>query len=73
MERNINTELFCQICSLQFDKKIVYDIHLSFIHKIKKNIKLEEDEKISEIKEEHESQGIENEIQKPKENSAEHI
>ena len=26
--------LFCELCSLQFDKKAVYDIHMSFVHKI---------------------------------------
>ena len=73
MERNINTELFCQICSLQFDKKIVYDIHLSFVHKIKIKINSEDEEKFPEMKEEYEFQVIESEIVKPSENSAEHI
>ena len=27
-------DFFCKICSLQFDKKAVYDIHMSFVHKI---------------------------------------
>jgi len=31
------TNLFCEKCSLQFDKRIVYDIHLSFVHNIKEN------------------------------------
>ena len=26
-------DLFCEMCSLQFDKKAVYDIHMSFVHK----------------------------------------
>ena len=26
--------LFCKICSYQFGKKLVYDIHMSFVHKI---------------------------------------
>ena len=34
MERT-NKALFCDKCSLQFDKKIVYDMHLSIIHKTK--------------------------------------
>ena len=34
MERR-NRALFCDKCSLQFDKKIVYDMHLSIIHKTK--------------------------------------
>ena len=25
--------LYCELCQLQFDKKIVYDIHLSVVHK----------------------------------------
>ena len=33
METN---HLFCKICSYQFDKDIVYDIHMSFVHKINK-------------------------------------
>ena len=28
-------ELFCELCQLQFDKKSVYDIHNSIVHKIK--------------------------------------
>ena len=24
---------FCEMCSLQFDKSIMYDIHMSFVHK----------------------------------------
>ena len=49
MER-INLAFYCEKCSLQFDKKIVFDIHLSFVHKI--NIKIETEEKEIEIKEE---------------------
>ena len=41
------TNLFCEKCSLQFDKKIVYDIHLSFVHNVKEN----KDEKLTEINE----------------------
>ena len=26
-------DLFCELCSMQFDKKVVYDIHMSFVHK----------------------------------------
>ena len=26
--------LFCKICSYQFGKKLVYDIHMSLVHKI---------------------------------------
>ena len=49
MERT-NRDLFCDKCSLQFDKKIVYDIHLSFVHKIKGKSDIEE--KTIEIKNE---------------------
>ena len=37
-----NEALFCQKCSLQFDKKIVYDIHLSFVHKISGKVESED-------------------------------
>ena len=43
--------LFCDKCSLQFDKKIVYDIHLSVVHKIKGISDIEE--KTIEIKNEN--------------------
>jgi len=36
-------DFFCEICSLQFDKKAVYDIHMSFVHKI--GIKVKEESK----------------------------
>ena len=49
MER-INKALYCEKCSLQFDKKIVYDIHLSFVHKM--NIEVKSEEKTVEIKKE---------------------
>ena len=49
MER-INLAFYCEKCSLQFDKKIVFDIHLSFVHKI--SSKVETEEKEIEIKEE---------------------
>ena len=48
----INEALYCEKCSLQFDKKIVYDIHLSFVHKM--NIEVKSEEKTVEIKEEEE-------------------
>ena len=37
-----NEALFCDECSLQFDKKIVYDIHLSIVHKKKDKVEIEE-------------------------------
>ena len=33
MKLNIKKDLFCKMCSLQFDKKYVYDVHLSLVHK----------------------------------------
>merc|ERR1711956_123696 len=33
MASNVNMDFFCEQCKLQFDKKIVYDIHLKIIHK----------------------------------------
>ena len=38
------TNLFCEKCSLQFGKRIVYDIHLSFVHNTKEN----KEEKLTE-------------------------
>ena len=51
-----NQALFCDKCSLQFDKKIVYDIHQSFVHKIKDKVEIEE--KTIQIKEENEGLAI---------------
>ena len=31
-------DFFCEICHLQFDKKAVFDIHNSFLHKSKNDI-----------------------------------
>ena len=36
MEKKILWDLYCFQCSLQFDKKSIYDMHLSIIHKYKK-------------------------------------
>ena len=44
-------DLFCDKCSLQFDKKTVYDIHQSFVHKTKDKVEIEE--KTIRIKEEN--------------------
>ena len=62
----INKAFYCEKCSLQFDKKIVYDIHLSFVHKI--NIEVKSEEKSIEIKEEDASLMIQFEITKSKQN-----
>ena len=32
MDKNILKDFFCQVCDLQFDKKSVYNIHLTFVH-----------------------------------------
>ena len=32
MEKKIIKDLYCFLCSLQFDKKTIYDIHLKIIH-----------------------------------------
>ena len=37
-----NRSLFCEKCSLQFDKKIVYDIHKSFVYKTRNKVEIEE-------------------------------
>ena len=39
---NTNEALFCDECSLQFDKKIVYDIHQSFVHRTKDKVEVKE-------------------------------
>ena len=33
LESSTIKDLFCEQCKLQFDKKIVYDIHLKIVHK----------------------------------------
>ena len=33
MKTNIVKDLFCELCSLQFDKKYVYDVHMKLVHK----------------------------------------
>ncbi len=62
MER-INNVLFCDKCLLQFDKKIVFDIHLSFVHKI--SIKVESEEKTIEIKNEDTDSACQTDSKKP--------
>ena len=32
MEKKIIKDLYCFLCSLQFDKRAIYDMHLSIIH-----------------------------------------
>ena len=66
-----NKAFFCEKCSLQFDKKIVYDIHLSFVHKM--NIEVKSEEKTIEIKEEDEGLVLQSEITKSKQNIANSI
>ena len=33
MNTNILKDFFCDLCSLQFDKKYVYDVHMRLVHK----------------------------------------
>ena len=33
MKTNKMKHLFCELCSLQFDKKYVYDVHMKLVHK----------------------------------------
>ena len=61
-----NVALFCEKCSLQFDKKIVYDIHMSFVHKISIEVKSEENK--IEIKEDNAGLVLQCEITKSKQN-----
>ena len=41
MESIILKDLFCELCALQFNKKAVYDMHLSLVHKKAQDIKKE--------------------------------
>ena len=40
-QRIILSDLFCEHCSLQFDKKYVFDVHLSIVHGQKIGVKTE--------------------------------
>ena len=62
----INNALFCDKCLLQFDKKIVYDIHLSFVHKISSIV--ESEEKTIEIKNEDTDSAFQTDSKKPNQN-----
>ena len=37
MERIVNKPFLCTKCLLQFEDKVVYDMHLFLVHKIKKS------------------------------------
>ena len=50
LDENELRKLFCTTCSFQFNKKIVYDIHMSFVHKIDK--KQSNNEKLTDIQQE---------------------
>ena len=39
--RIIQKDLYCEVCSLQFDKKYVFDLHMSLVHGKKIKIKKE--------------------------------
>ena len=62
----INNALFCDKCLLQFDKKIVFDIHLSFVHKM--SIKIESEENSIEIKNEDTDSAFQTNSKKPNQN-----
>ena len=66
-----NKALYCEKCSLQFDKKIVYDIHLSFVHKM--NIEVKSEEKTIETKENDAGLVLQCNITKSKQNIANSI
>ena len=42
-QKIILKDLFCTLCSLQFDKKYVFDVHLSIVHGQKIKVKTEPD------------------------------
>ena len=48
--KKINKALYCDKCSLEFDNKIVYDIHLSFVHKISGKVETDEKQLKSKMK-----------------------
>ena len=41
MDAIVLRNMFCKECSLQFNKKIVFDLHLSLVHGKRTNIKQE--------------------------------
>ena len=41
MDAKMLRDMFCMDCSLQFNKKIVFDLHLSLVHEKKTSIKQE--------------------------------
>ena len=43
------TDWYCEKCSLQFDKKMIFDMHLSIVHKEVVDIKEKPDETSTEI------------------------
>ena len=65
MDRN---NLFCNISSFQFGKKLVYNIHMSFVHKI--DSQKYNSEKLAELKKE-ENLTVEIESKKAAEQSVE--
>ena len=50
MEKKIIKDLYCYLCSLQFDKRTIYDMHLSLVHnhRRKKDSFLTEIENVTE-------------------------
>ena len=49
MKTNITKDLFCDLCSLQFDKKYVYDVNMSLVHKKTKHSTNSSQSKVDEI------------------------
>ena len=45
----MDADNFCNICLLQFGNKFVYDIHMSFVHKIV--AQHDDSDKLKEVKE----------------------
>jgi hypothetical protein len=53
-KRIIMEHLYCELCELQFDKQVVFDLHLSIIHKdnqINNGSPLSKEESVGDIKE----------------------
>ena len=69
MAEIILRDLYCYICSLQFDGKLVYDMHQSILHKYKDNGPSFEILIKTEVSEEENTERIQNlDIHLPSEN-----
>ena len=64
MEQNILQDLFCFLCSLQFDKKAIYDMHVKIIHGWEIKIKQEpKDENQQSLKDTLKQDSISHEVE----------